>query len=198
MVRTKAIHGSWREFNYEEAANTTRYHSAAVWLRAAKPNVRELLWKGQRTGHYLCMTCEETGDRHIIKCFEKDPLKLKTQSMQKHFDTKLHDVENRRKSMQISVTREFISSMENIYLKMLAQEKVHATLFSSPSFKEMMISFANQLTGGIDPDSISKMFPSATTIKRRLQDTSVEITSKLLFSPNSNEFESELFSPNSN
>ena len=78
------------------------------------------------------------------------------------------------------MTKEFIAEMENTYLKMLAQEKVHATLFSSPTFKEMMTSFANQLTGGVDQDSISKMFPSATTIKRRLQNTSIEIESKFI------------------
>ena len=178
LVRTKAIQGSWREFNYEEVANSTRYHHVANWLREAKPKLRELLWKGKRTGYYLCMICEDAGDRHIIKCFENDPLKLKTQSLVKHFNTKMHESENKRKSMQIAMTKEFVTSIEKVYLKMIAQEKVHATLFNSESFKEMMSSFANQLTGGIDPDCISKMFPSATTIKRRLHHAAEEITSK--------------------
>ena len=191
MVRTKAIQGSWRDFDYEEVAKSTRYHNVAIWLRANKPNLKELLWKGKRTGYYLCMICEDAGDRHIIKCFENDPLKLKTQNLTKHFQTKMHDVENRRKSMQVSMTKEFIAEMENTYLKMLAQEKVHATLFSSPSFKEMITAFANQLTGGVDPDSIAKMFPSATTIKRRLKDTAIEIESKYIdyYCLDSNQFE---------
>ena len=43
LVRTKAIQGSWREFNYEEVANSTRYHNVAIWIREAKPKLRELL-----------------------------------------------------------------------------------------------------------------------------------------------------------
>ena len=140
----------------------------------------ELLWNGKRTGYYLCLTCEETGDRHLIKCFENDPAKFRSQNASRHFNTKMHRMDSRRKSTQIEITTDFISSIEKLYLKLLAQEKVHADIFKSPAFKEILISFANQLTGGVDPECLAKMFPSARTIKRRLKNAELEISSKFL------------------
>lgn len=89
-VRSKAKKGQWRKFDYEKQAKNSRFQRYSQWLLDKKPQMEELLYNGIPMGYFKCCSCESQGDLHIIKSFDDDKTKIKTQYMKKHLQSRSH------------------------------------------------------------------------------------------------------------
>lgn len=177
-VRTKAISGCWQEFDYEETAKNTRYASCANWLRENKPKLKQLLYNGQRTGYYKCVKCEERGCLHINKACHQSVSTFKTQSMKKHFDSKVHK-ENTVMSKQFEFSQEWKKAMDIKYLKMMAKHHVSGGIFKTEEFTDIIASWINEVSNTkIDVETVKKEIPDRRTLQRRLDDLSVQVRGK--------------------
>ena len=173
-VRSNALSGSWKTFDYEEKANLTRFVRVASWLRDNKPNLQHLLYQGAETGYYKCVTCAEKGLIHIVKACGSDVTKFEIQNIRKHFQTKVHlDIQHGKNFVFNS---EWKTSMDFKYLKLMAQHKVSGKLFKSAEFIDILMSWINEVSNvKIDAETLKKEIPDRTTLLRRLDDMRKEI-----------------------
>ena len=173
-VRAKALHGSWKTFDYEEKAKLTRYVRVASWLRENKPNLQHLLFQGAETGYYKCVTCAEKGLMHIVKACGSDVTKFEIQNIRKHFQTKVHlEIEQGKNFIFNS---EWKKQMDFKYLKLMAQHRVSGKLFKSAEFIDILMSWINEVSNvKIDAETLKKEIPDRTTLLRRLKDMRIEI-----------------------
>ena len=176
-MRSKAIKGQWRKFDYEKHAEQTRFKKSSDWLLEKKPHLEELLYNGIPTGYYKCCSCESHGDLHIIKSFDTDCKKMKLEYIKKHMKSRSH--------LEIGFSKVFTFSkhwrkdMDKKYLKLMATQRVSGKIFRTETFVEIIVSWINQVTNKkIDFQTVRDQLPSRTTLRRRMLDLSLEQTGK--------------------
>ena len=178
-VRSKALHGSWKEFNWEDKASQTRYVRVASWLRENKPALLQLLYEGAETGYYKCEICARKGLVHIIKACGSNVGKFEIQNVKKHFETKRHKEIQDGKSFIFS--SDWKTAMDIKYLKLMAKHRISGKMFKSPEFIEILMSWINEVSNvKIDSETLRKAIPDRTTLQRRLNEMRGEIKGNLL------------------
>ena len=172
-VRSKAIEGQWKDFDYETRAERCRFKNVSTWLLDKKPNLKELLFNGLPTGYYKCSSCESSGDLHIIKGFDTDPQRFKKQNIERHFKSRSHLEVGLGKVFSFS--KHWKKEMDRKYLKLMATQRVSGKIFRSESFVDILVSWINQVTNSkVDAQTILDQIPSRTTLRRRMLDLSNE------------------------
>ena len=173
-VRSKALHGSWKEFDWEDKASQTRYVRVASWLRENKPALMHLLYDGAETGYYKCEICARKGLVHIIKACGSNVAKFEIQNVKKHFETKRHKEIQDGKNFIFS--SDWKTAMDIKYLKLMAKHRISGKMFKSPEFIEILMSWINEVSNvKIDAETLRKAIPDRTTLQRRLNEMRGEI-----------------------
>ena len=178
-MRSKAIKGQWRTFDYAKQAEKSRFKKSSQWLLENKPKLEELLYNGIPTGYFKCSSCESQGDLHIIKSFDTDSSKFKTQYVRKHIQSRSHLEAGFSKAFTFS--RHWRNDMDKKYLKLMATQRVSGKMFRSETFVDIIVSWINQVTNSkIDFKTVIDQLPSRTTLRRRMLELSSEQTGKCL------------------
>ena len=172
-VRTRAIQGEWRQFDYEAKAKAARYKRTSDWLNHHQPDMSELCYNGVPTGYNRCNPCFEKGNLHIIKTFDKQKEKFNIQYVDRHFKSKAH--------LECGINRifEFSGSwrkhMHVKYLKLMASHRLSGRIFRSEEFVDIIVSWVNKMTKSkIDNETVKKQMPSPKTLSLRMHKLSEE------------------------
>ena len=179
-VRSKAIEGQWKNFDYKDKAEKCRFKKVSDWLLDKKPHLQELLYNGLPTGYYKCCSCATNGDLHIIKCFDEDHTRFKKQNVERHFRTRSH--------LEIGLGKVFSFSchwkkeMNRKYLKLMATQRVSGKIFRSETFVDILVSWINQVTNSkVDAKTVLDQLPSRTTLRRKMLELSDEQSGNLFW-----------------
>ena len=179
-VRTRAIQGEWRQFDYKPVAKAARYKRTSDWLNQHQPDLSDLCFNGVPTGYKRCNPCNEKGNLHIIKAFDKDKDKFNIQYVDRHFKSKAH--------LECGINRifEFSKSwrkhMHIKYLKLMASHRLSGRIFRSEEFVDIIVSWVNKMTKSkIDNETVKKQMPSPKTLSIRMDELSKEQRGKLFF-----------------
>lgn len=176
-VRSKAIKGNWRKFDYQKHAEKSRFKKSAQWLLEKKPHLEELLFNGIPTGYFKCCSCESQGDLHIIKAYDTDQTKMKMQFIRKHMESRSHLEVGLGKVFQFS--KHWKKDMDKKYLQLMATQRVSGKIFRTETFIDIIVSWINQVSSSkIDSKTVLEQLPSRTTLRRRMLDLSKEQTGK--------------------
>ena len=143
-VRCKSIEGNWKQFDFEKAAQDSRFSKVRNFLREKKPNLKHLLFNGALTGYYKCIDCEERGHLHIIKACLKDVNKFRVQNVELHFNSKVHK-ETESKTNTFSFSQDWRKSMDILYLKLMAKQRVTGGIFKSGEFMIIVTNYIHKI-----------------------------------------------------
>ena len=179
-MRSRAIPGEWRQFDYEAVAKAARYRRTSDWLTQHQPDLSELCHNGVPTGYKRCNPCFSRGNLHIIKSFDKDKTKFNFQYVERHFKSKAH--------LECGLDRVFEFSncwrkqMDIKYLKLMATQRLSGRIFKSETFVDIIVSWVNKMTKSkIDSETVKNQMPSPRTLARRMDELSEEQRGKFFF-----------------